>query len=154
MTPTDVKLNAQALLNICVRGTPNEGGVASNLGQNGALALRVTPYRPNVRCKERGTAPPPPNCRKILDLMPTDGKQLRFGPRGDPTVQISVPKNFVTAEAQCVVTIDTNSQIDVSNWYKIWAAGIAIENMCVEANRAGGVAIGLGRFVVLALRSF
>lgn len=143
--PTDLKLNARAVLEICVHTTPNQGGIATNLGQNGALAVRITPYRPNVQCKAPGSAPPPMTCRKLLDLMPTDGIQRRYGRPDDPTAQVDIPKRFTTPEARCVLLVNTASSTDISDWYKLWAAAMAVEVMCVEARGAGGVASGLGR---------
>ncbi|KAL6715231.1 hypothetical protein ACLMJK_007495 [Lecanora helva] len=143
--PTNLRLYAEALLNICVRGTPNEGGVVTNIGQNGNLALRIVPYRPmNIRCKERGTAPPPMICRKILDLMPADGTERRFGPPGDPSIEIPLPKRFMTPEMRCALAVSTNAGTDVLDWYKIWAAALAVEVLCVEVRGAEGMVSGLG----------
>lgn len=147
--PSNLKLNAQALIDICVRVTPNEGGIVTNLGQNGALGVRVTPYHPNVRCDRRGTAPPLVTCRKILDLMPADGVQRHYGPSSDPESQVRLPKIFSTAEQRCALVIDTISSTDISDWYRLWAAAMAVENICVEGKHAGGLAFGLGRFPLL-----
>ena len=144
--PSDMKAYARALLNICVRGTPNEGGAVTNIGENGALALRVVPYRPNVRCKEPGSGPPALDCRKILDLMPADGMERRFGLPSDPSVSVNLPKRFITEEARCALLVGTIEGTDVGDWYKIWAAGIAVEVMCVEVKGVRGSAAFLGRF--------
>ena len=143
--PSNLKLNAQALVGICVHGTPNQGGVATNLGENGHLTLRVTPYRPQVRCKAPGSAPPFATCRKILDMMHADGEQRRFGYLSDPETQVRLPQRLITPERRCLLTLDTLSNSDSSDWYKIWAAGVAIEVMCVEYKKAAGVAYGLGK---------
>ena len=143
--PSDLKLYGQTLIGICVYGTPNQGGVATRLGYNGNLNFRVTPYRPNVRCQNQGSAPPAMNCRVILDLMDTGGTKLRFGRRSDSTAQVKLPKNYITPEQRCVLAIDTHSNSDSSDYYKLWAAGIAVQVMCVEAKKAGGTAYGLGK---------
>ncbi|KAK4691823.1 hypothetical protein P7C71_g5261, partial [Lecanoromycetidae sp. Uapishka_2] len=143
--PTTMKLNAEAVLNICVKGSPNQGGVATNLGENGALSIRMTPYRPNVQCEGPGTGPPPMTCRRILDVLPVDGTQRKFGRVEDPEVQVVVPQKWTTVAQRCAVTLNTISSTDVSDWYKLWAAAIAVEVMCVEAKGQGGVAIGLGK---------
>ena len=144
--PTNIKAYAQALFSICVRGTPNEGGAVTNIGENGALAIRMVPYRPNVQCKEPGSGPPTTNCRKILELMPADGIERRFGPTNDPSVSVKLPKRFITPEARCVLYLDTIEGTDVGDWYKIWAAAVAVETMCVEAKNMRGMAYGLGGF--------
>ena len=149
--PSTIKMVATTLVSICVAGIPNEGGVAWNVGQNGNLAIRVTPYRPNVRCSSRGTGPPPVLCRKILDQMPTDGEQHRFGPRDDPTADSPVPKRYTTPERRCALILDTTGVPDTGDWYKVWAAGIAIETMCVEAQEAAGLAVGLGASLGIVL---
>ncbi len=139
-----MKLIVKTLIDICVRVSPSEGGIAWNLGENGALSIRVTPYRPNVQCKAPGTGPPPGLCRKILDQMPTDGIQRRFGPPSDRTVEVPLPRKFTTPEIRCALAVNTISSTDVSDWYKLWAASIAVEVMCVEARGAGGFGLGLG----------
>ena len=147
MIPAHVKEYSQALINICVQGTPTQGGIYKNLGQNGGLSIRVTRYRPNVRCGEPGTAPLARDCRSVLNQMPTDGEQRRFAPRGDPVAEILTPKRFITPLRECVLEVDTPSGSDVGDWYKIWAAAIAVEVMCVEILEAAGVALGLGLFI-------
>ena len=150
MVPKDLKLNVRTLFEICVNTSPNQGGIVTNLGHNGALAVRILPYRPTVQCKERGSAPPPMTCRKILDIMPTDGVQRRFGRFSeDPEAQIPLPKRFITAEARCALAVDTVSKTDTADWYKLWAAAIAVENMCVEGKGAAGMATGLGELPIL-----
>jgi len=145
MIPDDMKLSVRALIDICVRGNPNQGGVVTNLGENGALAVRITPYRPNVQCGHPGTAPPFMNCREVLDLMPTSGLQLRFGPRNDPTAQVVVPRYYTEKDRRCGFAVDTIGSTDVADWYKLWAAAVAVEVMCLEVKNAGGLGLGLGK---------
>lgn len=142
--PTVMKLNVEALLNICVKGTPNQGGVATNIGENGALSVRMTPYRPNVHCEGPNTGPPPRTCRKILDQLPVDGTQRKFGRRDDPEAQVLVPRQWSTSERRCTFVVDTIFSTDVSDFYKLWAAAIAVEVMCVESRGEGGLGAGLG----------
>lgn len=139
-----MKLNVRALIDICVRGHPNQGGVASNLGEHGALAVRITPYRPNVQCGNRGTAPPFMACRTVLDEMPASDVRQRFGPVDDPMAQVIVPRRYTDVGQRCGFTVDTIGSTDVADWYKLWAAAVSVEVMCIEAREAGGVAFDLG----------
>jgi len=148
MIPDDMKSNVRALIDICVRGNPNQGGIVSNLGQHGALAVRIMPYRPNVLCANQGTAPPPMACREVLDHLPTSGLQQRFGPVDDPTAQVIVPDYYTNVDQRCGFTVDTIGSTDVGDWYKLWAAAIAVEVMCVEARKAGGVGAQLGELLL------
>ncbi len=143
--PDDLKLSVRALIDICVRGSPNEGGVVTNLGQNGGLAVRVTPYRPKVQCGDRGSAPPFMTCRELLDRLPTTGVQERFGPIDDPSAQVVIPKYFTDDDERCGLTVATIDSTDVTDWYKVWAATIAVQVMCIEARKAGGVGYDLGK---------
>lgn len=144
MIPDEMKLHARALIDICIRGNPNQGGIVSNLGLHGTLALRVTPYRPRVQCGVRGTAPPWMARREVLDVMPANDLPQRFGHVDDPTAQVVVPKRYTEVSRRCGFTVDTMGSTDVANWYKLWAAAISVEVMCIEARQAGGVAFGLG----------
>ncbi|KAL6717423.1 hypothetical protein ACLMJK_005338 [Lecanora helva] len=124
IAPSDLKESARVLIDICVKGNPNTGGVVSNIGKNGNLALRVTPYRPNVRCSLDGSAPPPSDCRHLVDLMQVDGKRQIFGPEGDPDPEITItlPQGFYTYKRRCQVFIDTlvpGSGKDACDWYKL-----------------------------------
>lgn len=65
------------------------------------MALRVTSYRPLVRCSdEQTTSPAPEACHTIVDRMPAQrpppaqGK-MTFGQPGDPDVQVGLPYRIV-----------------------------------------------------------
>ncbi|KAL9074997.1 MAG: hypothetical protein Q9161_001928 [Pseudevernia consocians] len=115
ITPSLLRTHARSLLAVCVQGSPSLGGIASNLGQAGHLALRVTPYRPRVHCFGPGTGPPWETCRDLVDGMPVGGGR----------------------------TIDTTSEPDSSDFYKLWAAANAVDTLCVVKGKAG-MAIGNG----------
>ena len=77
--------------------------------------------------------------------MPIDGTPRRFGRRGEPNVEVPLPKKFITHDRRCVLSLDTISTTDISDWYKVWAAAVAIQVMCVEAKQASGKAPNLGK---------
>ena len=123
IAPDNLKANARVLLDICVNGNPNVGGVVSKLGQNGNLVLRVTPYRPTVRCAPfREWNPPAQDCRILLDEMPTDGIRRVFGSKDDPDPSITVKLPTGFRRSRCSVYVDAllpDTGTDTSDWYKM-----------------------------------
>lgn len=143
ITPSLLREYARNLIAVCVEGTPSLGGVYTNLGDHGGLALRVTSYRPKVHCFGEGTGPPWYSCRDIIDSMPVGEKRVRFGPEGDALADVVVPWRYTTRERRCAITVDTVSEPDVSDFYKLWAAVSAVDTLCVLKGKAG-MAIGNG----------
>ncbi|CAF9934193.1 hypothetical protein IMSHALPRED_009622 [Imshaugia aleurites] len=103
IAPSLLKSYARSLLAVCVSGSPALGGVATGLGLNGHLALRVTRYKPNVHCFGQGTGPPWDTCRDVVDAMPVGDGKVRFGPRGERGSQVVVPWVRTTAERRCAI---------------------------------------------------
>ena len=108
-------------------------------------------YRPNVRCGEGGTSPPPrDDCRLILNGMPTDGNERLYGPLDQTGVDVAIPISFTSPPSQrkrcqvVVATLTRGGTGDTSDWYKVWAAAMAVEVMCVKRGKPG-VAVGLGK---------
>lgn len=79
-----------------------------------------------------------------MDVLPTDGTQKKFGRKDDEEAQVWVPKKWQSSDRRCLIVVDTVFSTDVSDWYKLWAAAIAVETMCVEARGEGGIAPALG----------
>ena len=130
-----LKDNARVLLDICVKGEPNVGGIVTNLGHNGNLILRVVPYRPSVRCAPLGEwNPGPTDCRFLLDEMATDGTERVFGSKDDPDPAITVKMPVGYRMRRCEAFIDAlvpGSGVDTSDWYKIctYIAGFLLSNL-------------------------
>ena len=150
--PADLKANARVLLQVCVAGTKAEGGssggVISNIGTNGGLAIRVTKYKPTVHCDPPGSGPPWRDCRDIIDTMPADGTQQVFGRRGDTLTNITkrLPIPWQTNSRRCQIMTDflrADVRTEKYDWYKLWAAANAVDYMCVQYKQ-GGLAIALG----------
>lgn len=123
ITPVALRQNAAALIDLCVGTKPNEGGVVSNLGKHGNLALRVTPYRPRVTCQAQG--PLASDCKAIIDVLPVDGQKQVFGRKGnpDPEITLRIPISYLSWRRECQVYIDTLPETDIEryDWYKICA---------------------------------
>lgn len=68
---------------------------------------------------------------------------------GDLEVDVPVPKRYTARGLGCGFTVDTveRGMRDASDWYKLWAAAVAVEVMCVEVDEANGAAYGLGEFL-------
>ena len=121
-------------------------------GKNGNLALRVTPYRPNVVCFAPGSGPPRLTCRVIIDDMPVGGKQQRFGPATDPEATVVIPWEFTTIARRCGIIIASvvKDASDTSDWYKLWAAANAVDYMCIRRGM-GGIATGHGNAIFISV---
>lgn len=151
--PSDLRQSVKLVIDVCVRGNPNEGGVVGNIGKDGNLAVRVMPYKPNVRC---GRAIPTSlirDCKLILDQMQTSETEEVFGQKGDedPSITIKLPATLTGAAGRCQVFIDTlvpGQGQDTYNMYKIWAAATAIEHMCIYKSQ-NGIALRLGMIVTV-----
>ena len=153
MRPGDLKDIVRVLIDVCVRGTPNQGGIASNIGVHGNLAVRVVPYKPKVVCGAAGSGPPFISCRDIVDEMPADGKKNVFGPKDDPETTVPIPYALTTRAQRCNLLLKSQTQgvevKDTSDWYKIFAAVNAIDFMCTLKGR-DGTAYDLGEFDTFA----
>ena len=152
MAPAEIKRMVRVLLEVCVRGSPNEGGMMSNIGQNGNLLLRIVPYKPTVTCGPEDSAPPWITCRDIMDDMPTDGKKVTFGPRSDPETTVALPWAMTAGSRKCVVAIEETEMgavKDTWTWYNMWLAANAVDYMCIHLGKRG-VAVNLGEFLLLA----
>ncbi|KAL8790930.1 MAG: hypothetical protein Q9213_000355 [Squamulea squamosa] len=140
IAPVDLKIATRLIIQICIQQSPNEGGLITGLGQNKALALRVVPYRPTVKCGPDGSGPPWLSCRDIVDKMPANNKRQVFGPKGDARATVPLPWSYMTARQRCGVIVDGKEPgrtFDTGDWYKIWAAANAVEFMCTQLGRNG-----------------
>lgn len=136
----------RVLLDICVRGSPNEGGLANNVGEKGNLLLRVARYKPTVTC---GAIVPGlwwETCRNLVDSMSTNGKGVVFGQPRDPDTVVALPWKATTQETKCGVLIAGIGGGDVKDtaaWYGLWMAANAVDYMCIQKGRQG-LAFDLG----------
>lgn len=148
ISASELRQSVELVIEICVKGKPNEGGVVSNIGKNGNLAVRVMPYKPSVRCGHPLSAPPIANCKLILDHMPANGTKEVYGQKDDtdPKITIKLPATITGRRRRCQLLIDTlvpGTGKDTSDWYNLWAAATAIEYMCLYFGR-NGTALELG----------
>lgn len=142
ISASDLRQSVELVLEICVKGKPNEGGVVSNIGKNGDLAVRVMPYKPSVRCGSAFSAPPIEDCKIVLDAMPANGDKVIFGQKSDTDLKttLKLPITITGRRRRCQFVIDTlvpGTGQDTSDWYNLWAAATAIEYMCLYSGRNG-----------------
>lgn len=137
----DLQEIAKALLNICVveRGRlPNEGGLVTNIGENGNLLLRMVKYKPSVTCGPDNSGPPWPTCRYVVDNMPTGGRKETFGPRDDRETTVPLPWGVTAGPRICKVVVDgteAGAVKDTGTWYTMWLAANAVDYMSVMITR-------------------
>ena len=147
VAPSDLKDAAELLIQICVNGRPSEGGLATGLGVNKGLALRIVRYQPTVTCGPEDTGPPWITCARILDNMPTDSQRQVYGPPELENTTVALPWSYTTLDRRCAMIVDglePGKVSDASDWYKIWAAANAVSYMCVHQGKRG-VALSLGK---------
>lgn len=146
LRPADLIPIVRVLLDVCVRGSPNEGGLATNVGEMGDLVLRVVRYRPTVTCGAQRAGLSWETCRSLLESMSVDGRKVGFGPKEDPETVVPLPWKATTGERRCGAMLDVTGAEDVgdiADWYSLWLAAIAVDYMCVHRGMQG-VALGLG----------
>ena len=146
IAPNDLKIAAESIIAICIYGQPNIGGIATGLGVNKGLLMRIVPYRPSVYCGPKGTAPPWITCRHVLDAIPANNEPQIWGPRAWANTTVPIPWARTTDVRRCTMVVDGIAPglvSDSSDWYKIWAAANAVDYMCTQLGQAG-LAIGLG----------
>lgn len=144
--PAELKETAAVIIQICITGNPDIGGIATGLGVNKGLALRIVPYRPTVFCGPEGSGPPRASCRRIIDIMDATNQKQIFGPDGWENTTVPIPYVRTTSARRCAMIIDGTEPGDISDtcdWYKIWAAANAIDFMCTQSKRKG-IALSLG----------
>jgi hypothetical protein len=138
--PVELRPIVRVLLDVCVRGSPNEGGLANNVGEKGDLLLRVVKYRPTVTCVATVPGLWWETCRNVVDSMSIDGRKVVFGPRGDPDTVVALPWKATTQETKCGVGIEGAAGGDVkdtADWYGLWMAANAVDYMCIQKGRQG-----------------
>lgn len=100
-TPAVLAEAAGIILEGCVQGLGNQGGVAGNLGNHGDLAVRIVLTKSNVHCADspgrRG--PPSGTCRGVLDYMPATYDHQKFGRRGEDGVVVVLPRSFMKGQS-------------------------------------------------------
>ncbi|KAL8784957.1 MAG: hypothetical protein Q9195_008823 [Heterodermia aff. obscurata] len=147
IAPSDLKEAAESLIVICVFGKPNIGGVATGLGVNKGILLRIVPYRPSVYCGPPGTAPPWITCRQVLDNIPANNEPQIWGPSDWENTTVGIPWARTSDARRCAMVVDGIAPPPVSDstdWYKIWAAANAVDYMCTQLGKTG-LALGLGK---------
>ena len=99
-TSYEIAEAATVLLDKCVKGLQNQGGVAGKLGFDEGLAVRIVPYKARISCSDDPDkkAPPPGSCRHVLDWMPATYDRQLFGPRNAEGVEVGLPRGFMVRE--------------------------------------------------------
>lgn len=126
---------ARSLLNRCVRAQ-KVGGIAMEVGESGNLGVIMTSYQPMVKCYV-SPAPPLGNCKRLADTMMTSSQRKTFGPPIDPSAYVKLPKNLYDDGQQCKAVIRTSDITDVSTFYEVWEAVVAITGMCIRFGHTG-----------------
>ncbi|KAL8807177.1 MAG: hypothetical protein Q9182_000859 [Xanthomendoza sp. 2 TL-2023] len=96
----------------------------------------MTSYDPRVTCR-RGSAPPVSNCQDLLDTMASSQTPRNYGRKGDPRAYVQLPKEFFDFDQECIATVRTTGQLDVSSGDEIWQAIAAVSGMCVRFGKIG-----------------
>ncbi|KAL9585544.1 MAG: hypothetical protein Q9212_001469 [Teloschistes hypoglaucus] len=117
------------------------GGEVLGLGQYKRLSISVSAYAPEVQCAPPGApvAPPTAACDSVLSVMSASRNEKTFGPwRSSSDVDLPASIKDPTNGCMLVVRADVYTpRPDKATWYDIWAAAVAVRQMCVLKGRAG-----------------
>ena len=50
---------------------------------------------------------------------------------------ILMDSDVCTEDGRCIVTLDTIGREDIATWYEVWAAVMAVDDMCMRFGRVG-----------------
>ncbi|KAI4197501.1 MAG: hypothetical protein LQ350_005878 [Teloschistes chrysophthalmus] len=123
------------------------GGEVRGLGQHKRLSISVKVYNPRVRCApvQAPVAPPTVDCDSILSVMPTSHDEETFGPSRTSS-DVDLPASIKNPTNGCMLVVRADvytPRPDKATWYDIWAAAVAVRQICVVKGHAGQ-SIGLG----------
>lgn len=151
---------ATELLNKCALQRQGQGGFVTGVGIYGSLHVTMHSYNPShVRC---GTLTHPPfqdGCSSMAARITASNGDRVFGNAGEPDVQENLPSTFMTpSPAECAVVIratdDSPATKDVTSYYNIWQAFMAVRAVCVRNNRVGTFdALGLSGRLTMQVTS-
>ncbi|KAF6217990.1 hypothetical protein HO133_006402 [Letharia lupina] len=144
-TLRDFERAAFMLLTTCFADGRTEGGIAGNLGPGVlSLGLIMTSNRQIVQCTGP-TGPPRDSCYSIIATMPALKEQQLFSRSPGGHVNVRIPDSFESQDGRCIVTLDTIGREDIATWYEVWAAVMAVDDMCMRFGRVGK-AMEIGAF--------
>ena len=118
-------------------------------GRNADMGLIMTSFTPNVICR-RGNAPPYRKCQHLQNSIAAKDAPKSFG------LDIKLPKHLYecqslliifgvakangrrnTADRQCEATIRSLGAPDISSFYEVWEAIVAVTGMCIRFGQIG-----------------
>ncbi|KAL8749643.1 MAG: hypothetical protein Q9184_006728 [Pyrenodesmia sp. 2 TL-2023] len=138
-----IQVAASTIMQMCIdgRGINDRGGFVGQV---------VRKYDPQVACTGpwRGKG----DCSPVLDKWSVNTAPQTFGPAGQPGLGAKTPSIWRDVFTSCLARIDMvpARPYDSAAWYDIWAAGEAINAMCVRRGEEG-VASHLGKTRALAV---
>ena len=73
------------------------------------MGLVLGAYRPDVQC--RGALAPWASCRMIIGDMPVLETEEVFGPEGNPSVQVTLPRYLESGSSNPILAFSRNSPL-------------------------------------------
>lgn len=138
---------ANSIIQKCVSQPVAQGGTVTDVGVEGLLSVTVSSYdSSSIRCMDppatRPTVVPPyGSCNSVLEAMTWDERVMTFGDRPSPigALVVLLPKTFRSPDNQCVLRIAMNAPgYEITSWSNIWAAAVAVQEMCIKQGKVGG----------------
>lgn len=114
----------------------SQGGIVTGLGDGLHVDLIMASYVPDVYCED-SPGPPTENCKTIGNSMPATSYEKLWGTAHDFHADITLPRTLLEPGRRCMAMIETLGPTDVSSWYDIWQAVIALDGMCVRNGQVG-----------------
>lgn len=160
-TNHEISAAAKLILDKCVfrdprrRGNVPIGGYLPYVGNHRGLSVRVSSYSPDVRCTFDSKHEDENVCSKLLGILPISTYTFLFTrEKKTEAKSVIIPpggKKMSNAPGTCTAIIDfAGGDTDESSWIEMWAAAVAVNEMCVTKGKAGA-AYGLGQYKRLML---
>ncbi|KAL8691264.1 MAG: hypothetical protein Q9218_003466 [Villophora microphyllina] len=144
---------AKAVIDTCVSPL-SRGGQQSNFTPLGNLMVTVRRYDTKVDCgTTRGNLPDVGDCTRVLQTMPASTGTAIFH-RDKRAGAVKVPWNLdIHGDQRSHCTIDLRLARSTDNWattawFEIFAAGVAIMEVCVRDGRTGTALVAMERLRV------
>ncbi|KAL9133793.1 MAG: hypothetical protein Q9175_005026 [Cornicularia normoerica] len=77
--------------------------------------------------------------------MSASKEQQLFSHSSGGHVDVRIPEQFESEDGRCTLVLDTIGKEDFATWYDIWAALVAVDDMCMKFGKFGR-AVEIGAF--------
>ncbi|KAM0801060.1 hypothetical protein BDR22DRAFT_962541 [Usnea florida] len=161
---SEISRAAKTLDNACVArvGVRVQGGWIRDIGRDKNLALALSRYEPAVSCfgAHFSIRDPVGITQRLLSTIPISHARQIFGRRGDPGVEVVMPKTYHARFHESHGQFSLRATVDVKKgknasgrWVDVWAAAVAVTSLCTARGYAGTSSMPRGFIVTVDIGS-